>query len=162
MPQYGIHIHNNTFWIMIGGDYDESIGQVQGKSWITWDLPFFSHQFDGHWIMDRSKQWVLVEKDAYKFREDHAYTEQHPYTYRLKKGIVQERTATCTIEKRKWHRKWFPFLTRTSQVIDVEFSDEVGERSGTWKGGTLGCSYEMLPGETVESCLRRMEKERDF
>jgi len=163
LPQYGVAIHDNTFWIYTGGKFDKSIGQCTGNDqWVTWNLPFFSHQFVGHWIMDRSKQWVLVERDAYKFREEHAYVERHPYTYRLKSGVVQARTATCTLEKRKWHRKWFPFLTRTSQVIDVEFSDEVGERSGTWKGGTIGCSYEMLPSETIESCLRRMEKERQF
>lgn len=163
LPQYGIHIHNNTFWIMIGGEYDESIGQVQGKSWITWDLPFFSYEFDGHWIKDKDQQWVLMKNiDSYEFRKNQAYSEQHSFTYVLNNGTIQERTATCTIEKRKWHRKWFPFLTKVSEVIDIEFSDEVGERTGTWKGGTIGCSYDMSPNDTIESCLRRMERERKF
>jgi hypothetical protein len=48
------------------------------------------------------------------------------------------------------------------KVIDIEFNDEVGERSGSWKGGTIGCSYAMLPTDTIESCLRRMEKEREM
>lgn len=163
LPQYGIHIHGDTFWIMIGGDYDESIGQVQGKTWITWDLPFFSYEFDGHWVKDKQQRWALMKNfESYEFKKDQAYKEQHPFTYVLKNGTIQERTATCTIEKRKWHRKWFPWLTRVSEVIDVEFSDEVGERSGSWKGGTIGCSYELEPGDTIESCLRRMEKERNF
>lgn len=169
MPQYGIAIHNDTFWIYKGGFYDESIGQVQdcNSSW-AWYLPFFSFEFDGHWVQDKDRQWVLMGyrhqdgPEPWKFRETDAYTEIHPYRYTLRNGEVQERTATCSIEKRKWHRKWFPFLTRTSQVIDIEFSDEVGERSGSWKGGTIGCSYEMRPDDTIESCLRRMEKERKF
>jgi hypothetical protein len=170
MPHYGIAIHNDTFWIYKGGFYDESIGQVQDRnsSW-SWYLPFFSYEFDGHWIQDKDREWVLMGNrrrkgpEPYKFRESGAaHTEAHPYKYTLKSGVVQERTATCTIEKRKWHRKWFPFLTRTSQVIDIEFSDEVGERSGSWKGGTIGCSYEMTPDDTIESCLRRMELERKF
>jgi hypothetical protein len=49
-----------------------------------------------------------------------------------------------------------------STTLDVKFDDEVGERSGSWKGGTIGCSYEMLPNETPEQTLRRMEKEREF
>jgi hypothetical protein len=85
-----------------------------------------------------------------------------PYHYTLKSGKVQERLATVTLEKRQWHRKWFPFLTKESTVIDVEFNDEVGERSGSWKGGTIGCSYEIRPNETMFQCLRRMEAERDF
>ena len=52
----------------------------------------------------------------------------------------------------KWYRK----------SINVQFSDETGERTGSWKGGTIGCGYDMLPGETAEQTLRRMEKEREF
>lgn len=164
LPDYGFAIHNDTFWIYIGGDYDESIGQVQGKSWITWNLPFFSHVFDGHWIKDKNLNWVKMDNDLrpWDFKKDGAYIETHPYTYTLKSGEVQHRTATCSIEKRKWHRKWFPFLTKVRQDIDIEFNDEVGERTGSWKGGTIGCGYELLPDDTIESCLRRMEKERKF
>jgi len=165
LPQYGFAIHHDTFWIYIGGKFDKSIGQCTGNDqWITWYLPFFSWVFDGHWIKDQNKQWVLMDKNlqAYEFRQDQAYIEKHHFTYILKNGTIQERTATCSIEKRKWHRKWFPFLTKVSEVIDIEFSDEVGERSGSWKGGTIGCGYDMEPNETIEQCLRRMEKERKF
>lgn len=168
MPRYGFAIHNDTFWIYKGGDYED--GQCQNQ-WISWYLPFFSWEFDGHWIMDKHRVMVRMGRESlnnldglcsYDFRIQHAYKETHPYTYTLKNGTVQNRTATCTIEKRKWHRKWFPFLTKESQTIDIEFNDEVGERTGTWKGGTLGCGYEMLPNDTIETCLRRMEKEREF
>ena len=164
-PQYGFAIHNNTFWIYTGGKYDESIGQCTGNDqWITWDLPFFSWVFDGHWIQDQNHEWQLMNDHdkPWDFRQTDAYTETHPYTYVLNCGGVQNRTATCTIEKRKWHRKWFPFLTRTRQVIDITFDDEVGERSGSWKGGCTGCSYDMIEGETIEACLRRMEEKRKF
>jgi hypothetical protein len=173
-PQYGFAIHNNTFWIYTGGKYDESIGQCTGNDqWITWDLPFFSWIFDGHWIQDQNHEWQCMSdfdkpwdfrqtNKPWDFRQTDAYTETHPYTYVLNCGGVQSRTATCTIEKRKWHRKWFPFLTRTRQVIDIAFDDEVGERSGSWKGGCTGCSYDMIEGETIEACLRRMEEKRKF
>lgn len=166
MPRYGFAVHNDTLWIYKGGDYKD--GQCQNQ-WISWYLPFFSYVFDGHWIKNKGMQWVkmgkrndLVYVDSWEFRKDKAYTETHPFTYILKNGTIQERTATCAIEKRKWHRKWFPFLKMERQVIDIEFNDEVGERSGSWKGGTIGCSYDMLPTDTIESCLRRMEKEEKF
>jgi hypothetical protein len=166
MPRYGFAIHNDTFWIYKGGDYED--GQCQNQ-WISWYLPFFSYTFDGHWVQNKNREWVQMSRsrkdglpEGYEFRKDGAYVETHPYTYTLKSGKVQNRTATCTIEKRKWHRKWFPFLTMERQVIDIEFSDEVGERSGSWKGGTVGCSYELKPDETVYECLKRMESERNF
>lgn len=164
-PKYGLAIHNNTLWLYKGGKYDNSIGQCCGNDqWVTWDLPFFSYVFDGHWIKDKDGNWILMNRpvELWNFRETSAYFETHPYRYILGNGKTQEVTATCTVEKRKWHRKWFPFLTVESYVIEVKFSDEVGEESGSWKGGVLGCSYESLPNETIEECLRRMERERKF
>lgn len=87
--------------------------------------------------------------------------EKHPYRYVLLNGTVQERTATIKVESRRWARPWLPW-NRLDRYIDVEFSDEVGERTGSWKGGTLGCGYNMLPNESPLDCLRRMERERKF
>lgn len=166
MPRYGFDVHNDTFWLYKGGDYSE--GQCNNQ-WIAWHLPFFNYEFDGHWIKDRDLNWVKMRHrnepelpDSYIFRTNSAYVETHSYTYILKSGEVQKRTAKCMIEMRKWHRKWFPWLKRERQAIDIEFSDEVGESSGSWKGGTIGCGYDMLNGDTIESCLRRMERERKF
>ncbi len=60
------------------------------------------------------------------------------------------------------HRKWLPFLKRVVTSIDVTFNDEVGERSGSYNGGCIGCGYDLLTNETPEQCLRRMEMERKF
>lgn len=87
--------------------------------------------------------------------------ETHPYTYTLRSGEVQQRTATIKVETRLWTRPWLP-RKRVSRYIDVHFNDEVGERSGSWKGGTIGCSHEMLPGESALDTLRRMELEEKF
>lgn len=87
------------------------------------------------------------------------------YSYRLPSGEVQVVTAAVTVERRAWVWKWcrwlgWPRMVRTS--IDVAFSDEVGERRGSWKGGTIGCGWDLRPDETPEQCLRRMESERVF
>lgn len=91
--------------------------------------------------------------------------EKHPYRYLLKSGEVQERTAKCSAERRirrlRWLR-WMPLFQKTTHAIDVQFSDEVGERTGSWKGGCVGCGWEMKPGETIQECLKRMESERRF
>ncbi|QEW27846.1 hypothetical protein [Roseovarius indicus] len=98
-------------------------------------------------------------------REAEPYKEHHPYTYTLKNGTVQERVAT--VSKRRHVLTWrafkslgWPFWIKES--IDVEFDGEVGERTGSWKGGTIGCGYDLRPGETMLDALRRMEGERIF
>jgi hypothetical protein len=85
--------------------------------------------------------------------------ESHPFTYVLKNGTIQNRTATIYSEYGKWTRYWIPW-EQEHTTIWVEFDDEVGERSGSWKGGITGTGYEMLPNETPLDALRRMEKER--
>ena len=106
------------------------------------------------------RDWNQWFTNSQAWIKDNAKT--YDYTYILKNGTVQNRKATCHIERRTWSVRWAPWLKKVSTTLDVNFNDEVGERSGTWKGGTIGCSYEMLPNETPEQTLRRMEKERKF
>jgi len=142
---------------------------------------------DGTWQDDTKKNRF----DFYsKEWEEQVWKEEYPFTYILKKGTVQERIATVKVEEREWRWKilyWLPFPKMVRKTIDIDFSyggafereilfekkgfpiknldkytGEVGERTGSWKGGTLGCGYTMLPGETPLQTLRRMEKERTF
>lgn len=57
---------------------------------------------------------------------------------------------------------WTSLFSKIRTDIDVEFDKEVGERTGSWKGGVLGCGWGLLPGETPYECLKRMERERLF
>lgn len=96
---------------------------------------------------------------------DFRYEELHPYTYVLKSGAVQHRTAKIFVDRMAWRprcMRWTGLIEKVRTCIDVQFSDEVGERTGSWKGGTIGCSYELRPDETPLECLRRMEIERKF
>lgn len=111
---------------------------------------------------------VAIEKPGSRIeirewqRLETTVSETHDYTYTMKSGDVQHRRATIHVERRTWHRKWFPFLRKARTSIDVRFDAEVGEKTGSWKGGCIGCGYDMQPGETPLECLRRMERERKF
>lgn len=100
---------------------------------------------------------------GWRHRKHEVLTEpqQFSYTYRLRSGEVQKRIATVKEERRLWTRPWLPYK-RESRYIDISFDNEVGERSGSWKGGVMGCNYEMLPAENAHMTLRRMERERRF
>lgn len=96
---------------------------------------------------------------------DNRHTETYPYRYLLRSGEKQEVLATIFVERRTWRLrllKWTRALQHTRHAIDVSFSDEVGEGHGSWKGGTIGCGYDLRPDETPYECLRRMERERKF
>lgn len=95
---------------------------------------------------------------------DGRHEETYPYRYVCESAEVQQVEATIHVERRIRKLKvlrWLPFA-RTSYAIDVQFSDEVGEGAGSWKGGTVGCGYELRPNETPRECLRRMERTRKF
>ncbi len=139
-----------------------------GKSktfYFPWAFDWFRTSLllkDGTWEHEKKgkREEFWNEKwDNIKFKE------VHPYTYILKSGEKQERTATITVEEREWRRYYTPFTKLFNMVnkkIAVDFSDEVGERSGSWKGGTISCSFTMKKNETPLQCLRRMEAERTF
>lgn len=119
-----------------------------------------------HEVRRADGTWAVAASEYAPPYSDRRQVEVHPYRYLMRDGSIQHRTATVHVNRRTWKRRWVPgwapgaYQVRTS--IDVTFSDEVGERSGSWKGGTIGCGYDLLPGETALDCLQRMERERTF
>jgi len=90
-------------------------------------------------------------------------SEVHPYLYTLRNKQIQIRTAKIQVEEREWRWMWkASSFKKVQRYIDIKFNDEVGEQTGSWKGGTIGCGFNMLKGETPLQCLRRMENERRF
>lgn len=70
--------------------------------------------------------------------------------------------ATTRIEEREWKKgegrfKWLALFwpRKIQRSLDLRFSSEVGKRKGSWKGGTVGHSIAMLPGELHEAAFRR-------
>ncbi len=123
------------------------------------------------WEVQRADHTFAPIDHQYGRKDDEPYTDGRkiyvePYKYILKNGTVQERIATFHVDRMEWRWRIFrklrigPKIVR--QSINISFNDEVGERTGSWKGGCIGCSYEMLRGETPVETLRRMELEREF
>lgn len=129
------------------------------KAWSwPWDIHSLAYEVrleDGTWI-----SVFKADKNIYK--------EQHLYTYILKSGEIQERIATISKHRHVLCRNMFKLLSRfkwfkwIKESINIEFNDEIGERSGSWKGGCIGCSYDLRKDETMLDALRRMENERKF
>jgi hypothetical protein len=136
--------------------------------WAPWS---WDHIDKAHLTLRRDGTWGPVARRWYEWGFDNTEAPDQrwfailPYRYFLKNGTIQDRKALIHVERREWRWRSLPWLAwprNRSQSICVAFSDEVGERTGSWKGGTVGCGYEMLPGESPEQALRRMEAERKF
>ena len=77
--------------------------------------------------------------------------------------------ATTKIEEREWRlgTGWFKWLSlfrrpKIGRSLDISFSKETGRRKGSWKGGTIGHSIEMLPNELHEAAFRRYCSKREM
>lgn len=162
-PKWGIAIHNNTFWIYRGGK-----GNMNGgNKWWTWDIPFITKKWVRTSILLNDDTWEHETKGNRKeFYTDYWKSRQKYWNYNYTdKYDGQVIPTTIYVEEREWRPKWLTWtgiFKKISRDIDVHFSEEVGRRKGSWKGGTVGCGYKMLPNESPLECLKRMEKERDF
>lgn len=162
-----IAIHGNRLWI---NPWSKRGEWVKKDPWWERGVSFLINPFEwkhtGHDVRRSDGTWAPYvgcwERDKTPDgREEFTY----PYRYVLNNGTVQERTATIFVDRRKWRPlclRWTSLFERVETCIDVKFSEEVGERSGSWKGGCIGCGYELRPNETPLQCLRRMEAERKF
>lgn len=181
--QTGIAIHNGAFWIYPFTDQHES---RRDHPWwkknyafhFPWTYDWYSTEILEHKAnlpglaktvyMERKKprlgsgDWRRdfdARKDAAKL-----VSETYDYTYTLKSGEVQRRKAAVYVDRMTWRALWWPIIPR-QQVrtsINITFDGEVGEGTGSWKGGCTGCGYDMLHAETPLECLLRMERERKF
>ena len=143
---------------------------------MPWDYTFISHEVlrpDGSWTPYvgswetaqpiKNNDGVIVVAGGKQ--PDGRKLERFPYHYVLRSGEVQERIATVHTERWEWRQrwlKWCPFFAKKRTSIDIQFNDEVGEETGSWKGGCIGSGWDLKPNETPEQALRRMEAERKF
>jgi len=162
-PRWGIAIHNNTFWLYIGGKGNMNGGGI----WWTWHIPFITKNWVRTSILLKDDTWEhKIRGDRKTFYTKEWKDKQKSFDYIFTDKYDNSKIPTnIYVEEREWRPKWlrwtrmFAIVNRT---IDIHFSKEVGERKGSWKGGTLGCSYTLRKNETPLECLKRMETEYKF
>lgn len=117
----------------------------------TWYNDTYSNRYNSAGYDNTHKQNAVME-----WKEVHPFVDKYDDTTVL---------ATIGIVEREWRRKWLmwtPLFGLKRKTIKIEFDQEVGRHKGEWKGGTIGCSYEMIGNETPLECLTRMQIEREF
>lgn len=146
-----------------GFDFDFEYGYLK----LSWANSYKYLHFP--WAWDYCESYSMLINGQFEIQPEPAniYKKEFSYTYTLKNGTIQLRTATVKVEKLIWCwrneiSRYFRWPNKVRTSIDFEFNHEVGERTDSWKGGVISSGYSLLPNETPEQCLRRMEKEMRF
>lgn len=127
-------------------------------------------------------QWRHVRRSLYGLQGEHFWTEPkrakgQPWDYDAihaaeescpSRSFIftdfdgEQLTARTRIEEREWRfgEGWFKWLSifrrpMVRRSLDIQFSGETGKRKGSWKGGTIGHSINMLPGELHDDAFIR-------
>lgn len=154
-PEWGFYIYPE------GRAFVVKWGKKTKYFYFPWCLEFYQKGYmlkNGQWGIETRKEYrhpSKYEKEVMQWKANYSYT--------TTSGEKQNCVATVTQDFMVWRWRWFmwlPWPRLKKNSIWVEFSREMGERCGSWKGGTIGCGYDLLPGETPLQCLARMEKER--
>lgn len=164
---WGFNYHDNKIWIYIGGagNFDG------GRKWKTISMPW-EYEWARTSTLLNDNTWYNETKSnrgqkyssegSYKWIEENKWKETHPYKDPFDGKIVN---ATIGVSEREWRMKclkWTKLFAKIRRDIDVDFDQEVGKKKGSWKGGVIGCGYDLKAKETPYECLKRMEKERSF
>lgn len=157
--KYGISVHDNTVFFHWGYD-------LKG-----WDIPFVNYGTAVRWERycgpdDLFQMEDRLHWDEHYYRTDRKVMEPTTWTYNYT-DPYDGKVVPCRfwVEELEWRPKWLRWTKRFAKVrrfIEVEFSEEMGPRKGSWKGGTIGCGFNMLKGEHPMECIKRMEKEYKF
>jgi len=165
-PKWGLSYHDSMLWIHKGGNGNLNGGSKWWTVRMPWKYEWVRTSYfkkDWTWANNLYNKSIVKAYSDEKEWEDILWIQTHPYKYKLNSGEIQERIADIKVSEMEWRMHWFkwlPLFNKVRRYIDIKFNDEVGERTGSWKGGTIGCSYEIKKHETPHQCLMRMERER--
>lgn len=159
--EYGAYVCEGTLHVHYGAQTHDSRTDQNKCYFLPW------------------RNWRFIRQTFYDLEGRHFWTE-HEHTraaweassavkaavpkakFEFEDFDGQKIVATCHIEEREWRFgtgifSWLSWLRKAnvSRTLYLEFSSEVGPEKGSWKGGTVGTSTEILPGETAESAFQR-------
>lgn len=137
---------------------------TKSKCWL---YPWREHRCIRHSLYDLEGEhfadlpdWGFRNRNGYAVRNAiEAACPVHRFKFKDYDG--EEIVATCRLEEREWKRGkglfrlLFVGRNNINRSLDLQFSSEVGRRKGSWKGGTVGHSIDMLQGELHEAAFRR-------
>lgn len=166
--EYGFTLSDGHLSVHLGAQtMDSSTTQDWGcfLPWTQWRHVRTSvYDRSGAHYWTEPKGGFLESYDARKAAEKHCEV-----VFKFADYDGEELTASTNIQEWEWRfgTSWCKWLSwfRTPKIkrsLDINFSGETGRKKGSWKGGTVGHSIDMLPGEMHEAAFRRYCAENEM
>lgn len=169
--EYGITYREGFLNVSLGRQTNDSKTEQRWSKFLPWanwrHVRHSLYDLQGNHFWTESSRCVgaMIGYEERLAAEDKCPSVTFPFT----DFDGEQLTAKTRIEEREWRFgtgwfKWLSFFRRPkiSRSLDIAFSGETGKRKGSWKGGTIGHSIEMMPGELHESAFRRYCEKRDM
>lgn len=157
--KYGVGVHcGNHLNIYYGRQSDDSSLENRWSCFLPWtevkQVRWTGYGLDGERVLDFDRKDVrtwLPQKDSL------------PKARFLFADFDGEKIiATTHIEETEYSQgvgyfSWLRYFVRNKvyRSLQISFSAEVGRGKGSWKGGTVGHSIDLRPGELHEEGFRR-------
>lgn len=162
--EYGFSCVEGYLHVYLGPqthDSETTRSWTKALPWTEWRIVRHSlYDLEGRLFWDNPSHAAGKRYDFDALHEAQKQCPSRTFVFRDFDG--EELTASTFIEEREWHRgegrfKWLSHFVKSMirRSLDITFSSETGNRKGSWKGGTVGHSIDMLPGELHEPAFRR-------
>jgi hypothetical protein len=162
---YGFTVSDGYLSVKYGVQTNDS---STDQSW-GWLLPWTQWRFVRHSLYGLLGEHVWTELEKGAKRGIDRYEARRAAEDAVPKALFsiidfdgQKITATTHIEEREWRfgEGWFKWLSlfrrpKIRRSLSISFDKEVGKSKGSWKGGMVGTSIDMLRGELHEAAFRR-------
>lgn len=157
--EFGFSSHEGYFQCFYG---PQSMDSRFEKRWSCF-LPWREWCHVRHSLYDLEGNEVWRESKNVKIRDLMDAEEQCPSaTFEFTDYDGETISVRSYISEREWRfgDRWCKWLglfrkPRIRRSLNLEFSSEVGPEKGSWKGGIMGHSIDMLPGETPIAAFKR-------
>lgn len=177
--KYGFYVREGHFVIHFGRYGMDSRKDQSWSCFLPWtQWRHVRHSFyaaDGSLLksffdadkkgLDREARWA-VWNEQYEWEKTIPTVDFEFDDYDGERLVVRTK-----VEEREWRfgDGWFKWLSwfrkpKIHRSLDLSFSGETGRRKGSWKGGTIGASIEIEPGEEMADAFKRycLKKEMTF
>jgi hypothetical protein len=160
--QYGAYVSDHTLFVQYGPQTHDSDTTKSNCFWLPWSNWRFIRQ-SWYGLNGEHLRTVYNRKGYEGYEEDRQFESTMPkLMFEVRDYDGARVFAKTHIEEREWRLglglfKWVSWFTKPKIVrsLAIEFSNEIGKDKGSWKGGLVGTSIEMLPGELHEGAFRR-------
>lgn len=163
--EFGMCISDGHLSVRYGPQTNDSVT----TKYRGWFLPWTQWRHVRYSLYDTVGNLYWEQRQRKDIRGIAAFTDQYEAqqtcpaaAFVIRDYDGSEVIATTRIDEREWRfgEGWFKWLSlfrkpMVKRSLDISFSAETGTEKGSWKGGTMGTSIAMLPGEMHEAAFRR-------